>query len=129
MGMGSGKQENYLFYDGPFDALEKSIALSGKTKKAVAAAVYPGRNQDTAKSLLSRALSPENTDVHLSVENLLTTMRETRPDDIIYYLCDEFGFERPDKKTTDKIRQDTAAEIHEINKRLGILLRQFPEVE
>lgn len=118
--------QDYLFYDGPYDALEKSIAVSGKTKKTIASEVYPGRNLDTAKSLLSRALSPENTDVRLSIENLMTILHGTRGDDFIYFLCDEFNFERPAKKTTDKIKQDIKAEVIEINKRLAILIRQLP---
>lgn len=118
-----------LFYDGPYDAFEKSIAYSGKTKKSIAAVIYPGRQPDTAKSLLSRAMSSENTDVHLNVENVLTLMKETRPDDFLYFLCDTFGFERPKRKTSDRIRQDIAAEVREINHKLGALLRQLPESE
>jgi hypothetical protein len=122
-------QKEYLFYDGPQDSLEKSILLSGKTKKAVATVVYPDCQPETAKSRLSRALSTEHTDVNVSIGNLLTIMRETRPDDFIYYLCDEFGFERPAKKTSDRIRQDIASEVIEINRRLGVLIRQLPESE
>ena len=122
-------KNDFLFYDDPYDALDKSIAFSGKTKKAIAAAIYPGRQPDTAKSLLSRAMSSENTDVHLSIENLMALLRETRPEDFIYYLCDEFGFERPERKTTDRIRKDIAAEVREINHKLGTLLRHIPGIE
>ena len=123
------KHQDFLFYDGPYDALEKAIAVSGKPKKAIAEAAWPGRQPETAKSLLSRALSPENTDVNLNVDVLLVIMRETRPDDFINYLCDEFGFERPSRKTSDKIRQDIEAEVSEINKRLAILIRHLPPEE
>ncbi|MEN6375567.1 MAG: hypothetical protein ABFD75_12435 [Smithella sp.] len=119
----------YLFYDGPYDALEKSIAYSGKTKKSIASSLYPGRQSETAKSLLSRAMSPENTDVRLSIENMLVLMKETRPDDLLYFLCDYFGFERPKRKTTDRIKQDIAAEVREMNHKLAALLRQLPELE
>jgi hypothetical protein len=87
-----------LFYDSPYDAIEKAIIVSGKSKKEIACILYPGRQIETAKSLLSRALCPDNTDVRLSIESLLSLMQETRPHDIIYFLCDEFGFERPEKK-------------------------------
>jgi len=123
------KHQDFLFYDGPYDALEKSIAVSGKPKKAIAEAVWPGRQPETAKSLLSRALSPENTDVNLNIDILMVIMRETRPDDFINYLCDEFGFERPSRKTPDKVRQDIEAEVSEINKRLAILIRHLPPEE
>jgi hypothetical protein len=124
--MPTNHQENYLFYDGPYDALEKAIAFSGKPRKVIAEAVYPGRQTDTAKSLLSRAMSPDNTDVNLNIENLKIIMKETRADDFIYWMCDEFGFERPTKKTSDRIKQDIANEVHDINQRLKILLRQLP---
>lgn len=122
-------KQDFLFYDGPLDAVEKSIAVSGKPKKAIAEAVWPGRQPETAKSLLSRALAPDNTDVNLNVENLLVIMREARPDDFIYFLCDEFGFERPDKKTPDKIKQDIAEEVKQIRGQLAALLRQLPALE
>ena len=122
-------KQDFLFYDGPLDAIEKSIAVSGKPKKAIAESVWPGRQPETAKSLLSRALSPDNTDVNLSVENLLVIMREARPDDFIYFICDEFGFERPDKKTPDKIKQDIAEEVKQIRGQLAALLRQLPALE
>lgn len=122
-------QKEYLFYEGPYDALEKSIVITGKTKKAIAGTLYPGCQPETAKSRLSRALSTEHPDVNISVENLLTIMKETRPEDFIYYLCDEFGFHRPDRKTTDKIRQDIASEVRDINLRLAALLRQIPKLE
>jgi hypothetical protein len=122
-------KQDFLFYDGPLDAVEKSIAVSGKPKKAIAEAVWPGRQPETAKSLLSRALSPENTDVNLNVENLLTIMRETRPDDFIYFLCDDFGFERPAKKTSDKIKSDIVEEVKQIRGHLAALLRQLPTLE
>jgi len=125
----NNQKDNYLFYESPFDALEKSIAFSGKPKKAIAMSVYPGRQPDTAKSLLSRSMSSENTDVHLSVENVLVIMKETRPDDFINYLCDEFNFERPIKKTSEKIKKNIQAEIQEINSRLKILIRQLPALE
>jgi len=122
-------QSAYLFYESIYDALEKGIIFSGKTKKDIATILYPGCLLETAKSRLSRALSPEHTDVNISAENIQTIMKETRPDDVIYYLCDLFNFERPAKKTSDRIRQDIASEVIEINRRLGVLIRQLPESE
>lgn len=121
--------QEFMFYDDVYDAVEKSIAISGKTKKSIAAAVYPGRQPETAKSLLSRSLSPENTDVNLSVEALETIMMETRPDDAIYYLCDKYGFERPAKKTLDKIKQNIAHDVRQIKDQLAALLRQVSVME
>lgn len=122
-------KDDYLFYDNVYDALQKSIAASGKTLKEIACAVYPGRDLGTAKSLFSRALSPENTDVNLSTEKLIATMKETRPDDVIFYLCDEFGFERPLRKTKKDLRRDLEAQISDIKHNLTILVKRLPEIQ
>ena len=122
-------KDEFLFYDGIEDALEKSIIASGKTKKEIASVLYPDCQIETAKSRLSRALSPEHTDVHISIGHMTAIMKEARPDDIINYLCDEFNFERPNNKTAEKIKKNIQAEISEINSRLKILIRQLPALE
>ncbi|MFA5284518.1 MAG: hypothetical protein WC347_02865 [Smithellaceae bacterium] len=119
----------FLFYDSLEDALEKAIIASGKTKKEIASVLYPDCQIETAKSRLSRALSPEHADVNISIGHMKAIMNETRPDDIINFLCDEFGFERPIKKTSEKIKKNIQAEISEINSRLKILVRQLPALE
>ena len=122
-------KDDFLFYENIEDALEKSIIASGKTKKEIASVIYPDCQIETAKSRLSRALSPEHTDVNISIGHMKAIMKETRPEDVIYCLCDEFGFERPNKKTSDTIKKDIQAEFHEINSRLKILIRQLPALE
>lgn len=117
----------FNFYESAYDALEKSIAISGKPRKAIAEAVYPGRQLETAKSLLSRALSPENNDVHINLENLQVIIKETRPDDFLFWLCDEYGFNRPEKKTSEKLKKELAEEVKDINQRLNQLLKQIPK--
>lgn len=117
----------FNFYESAYDALEKSIAISGKTRKAIAEAVYPGRQIETAKSLLSRALSPENNDVHVNLENLQVIIKETRPDDFIFWMCDLYGFERPEKKTSDKLKKEMAADVKEIHDQLNQILRKMPK--
>lgn len=121
--------QDYLFYDGALDAIDKSIAVSGKPRKAIAEAVWPGRQPETAKSLLSRALSPENTDVNLNIENLLTIMRETRADDFIYFLCDEFGFDRPAHRSPEKLKNHIADQVKSIDQQLKALMRLIPTLE
>jgi hypothetical protein len=122
-------KDDFLFYESIEDALEKSIITSGKSKKEIASVLYPDCQIETAKSRLSRALSPEHDDVHVSIGHLKKIMKETRPDDVIYCLCDEFGFDRPNKKTSDTIKKDIQAGIHEINSRLKMIVRQLPSLE
>ncbi|HDK41278.1 MAG TPA: hypothetical protein ENH31_02875 [Nitrospirae bacterium] len=118
-----------LFYEDFYDALEQSLSASGKTKKEIAAILYPGRTIETAKSLLSRALTPENTDVNLSVEALLTIMKETSADDIIYFLCDEFGFERPARKDKSTFEREVKGQVRDIQERIGAVLQELKRME
>lgn len=118
-----------LFYEDALDAVEKAIASTGKTKKELASIIYPGRQIETAKSLFSRALSSENTDVNLSVEMLLTIMKETRPDDFIFYLCDEFGFDRPIRKDKESFKREVRTDLKELVNRVKILSRQVEALE
>ena len=118
-----------LFYEDIYEAIEKAIGVSGKTKKELAMILYPGRQIDTAKSLLSRALSPENTDVHLSIEMLITLLKETRPEDIIYYLCDEFGFERPHKKDTASFEREIKNKVRGLKEQLNGIARGLEQME
>ena len=123
------EDSGYLFYDGPYDALQKSIATSGKNQKEIASILWPGRDIGTAKSLLSRSLSPENTDVHLSPEKLLTIMKETRPEDFIFFLCDEFGFERPVKRVKKDVRREIESEVKNISATLTNLMKKLSLLE
>jgi len=118
-----------LFYEDPYDALNKSVASSGKTKKDIASIVYPGRKIETAMSLLTRAMTPENTDVNLNIEMLFTIMRETRPDDFLYFLCDEFGFERPARKEKEKFEREIKKQVKNLHDQVGSLMKQISQME
>lgn len=122
-----GLKMKFDFYESPYDALQKSIAISGKTLKMIASAVYPGRVIETAKSLLSRALSPENNDVHINLENLQVIVDETRPDDFLYWYCDKYGFERPEKKTSEKLKKELAADVKDIHDQLNQIIKKLPK--
>jgi hypothetical protein len=87
-----------IYYDDLFDAIDLQIMVSGLSKKELAAHIYPGRRIETAKSLFSRAINPENTDVHLSVEHLVAMMDEMGAEHIINFLCDRYFFQRPEKR-------------------------------
>jgi hypothetical protein len=118
-----------LFYEDAYDAIEKAIASSGKTKKDLASIIYPGRKIETAMSLLTRALTPENTDVNLNLEMILTILRETRPDDFLYFLCDEFGFDRPVKKNKETFEKEIKKQVKGLQEQLVSLVRQLGHME
>lgn len=125
----SNNSQKVLFYEDFYDAIEKTIASSGRTKKELATIIYPGRQIDTAKSLLSRALTPENTDVNLSIESLLTILKETSANDFICFLCDEFGFERPHKKDKTTFEREIKGQVSDIQDRLGAVLQEIKQME
>jgi len=107
-----------LYYDDIYEAIDLQIMVSGKSKKELAAVLYPGRQIETAKSLFSRAMSPEYTEVSLSIEKLMALLDQAGAEHIIYYLCDRYFFQRPQR------RSRTAAEIDE-NIQVENLIRQF----
>lgn len=125
----SDNGQEYLFFEDIYDALEKSIAASGKSKKDIAAKVYPGRKIETAMSLLSRAMTPENTDVNLNMEMLRVILYETSPDHFINCLCDEFGFERPVKKDKDTFEKSIKKQVKGLQDQLVSLARQLNQME
>jgi len=107
-----------LYYDDIYEAIDLQIMVSGKSKKELAAVLYPGRQIETAKSLFSRAMSPEYTEVSLSIEKLMALLDQAGAEHIIYYLCDRYFFQRPQR------RSRTAAEI-DYNIQVENLIRQF----
>jgi hypothetical protein len=115
-------------YDSPYEAIEKSIASSGKTKKELASILYPGSDLNTAKSLFSRALNPENRDVNLSVENILSIMQETRPEDFLFFLCDLFGFERPARRTKESFKCEIQSHLKAIQEEMRIIGHRIEKI-
>jgi len=110
-----------ISYDDVYEAIDLQILNSGLSKKELAAALFPGRSIETAKSLFSRALSPENTDVHLRVEHLIAMMDQTGAEHIINFLCDRYFFHRPS-------RRDPQAASMDRDEQVKCLLQQFEEI-
>ncbi len=115
-------------YEDAYQALDQSIAETGRSKKEIAAAIYPGRRIETALSLFSRAMTPENTDVHLNVEMIETIMERTRADDFLFYLCDKFGFERPARKKS-AIESDIRMGLQGMQKQMIEMMRKLEKLE
>lgn len=93
----NGNGQEKLFYDDPYEVLYVSISTSGKTLKEVASKIYPGCTPETAKSKLSRALSPDNHDVQPNIEMILTILDETTPEIFLNYLNDRYKYKRAEK--------------------------------
>lgn len=104
-----------MFYEDIDDAIAKAVNTNpkGLNIKQIAMDLWPARNPDTARAAFSRAITPENNDVHLAPEEVVKTMEITEaPEHVIFYLCDRFGFERPKKKDTKTFEKAIKDEMH-----------------
>jgi hypothetical protein len=130
--MNNGNGQQPLFYEDIMDALNKMININpkGLTIKQIAMELWPSRNPDTARSVLSRAMNPEHHDHNLSPEELLQTMKITdAPEHIINFLCDEFGFERPPKKERGHFERTVKEGVKSIQEQLKQLTREIARME
>ena len=121
--MSNGRQ-----FDDAYDALNQSIAETGRTRKEIAARLYPGRKIETAMSLFTRKMTPENTDVHLTEEDVEAIMEATRPDDYIFHLCDKFGFERPVRKKA-ALEADIRLTLQTMTRQMTEVMKKMQELE
>lgn len=120
-----------LFYEGIMDALNKMVNGNpkGLSLKQIAMTLWPSRNSDTARSVFSRTLN-EETDVHLNPEEVVRTMHiADAPEHIIYFLCDEFGFERPLRKDKESFKRDVKSELKGVMNQLRIITKKIESLE
>lgn len=122
----SGQQP--LFYEDGYDALTKGIAISGKSRKAIAMAIWPGKGEGQAQSMLTRALSPEG-DVKLNIENLEVILNEIDAAHFVYYLCDRYGFDRPPRKDRKAFEKSINEKMEGLAKQFSILLKEVKTLE
>jgi hypothetical protein len=106
-----------LFYEDIYDALVKAVNSDsrGLSMKQISCELWPARNPDTARGVLSRALNPENNDVRLAPEEIVRIMDICGPEHVLFFLCDRFSYERP-------VRKEKAAFEREIKKGLKDLV-------
>jgi hypothetical protein len=115
-------------YEDAYDALNQAIAETGRSRKEIASKIYPGRKIETAHSLFSRAMSPENTDVHMTQEMIETIIENSRADDYIFYLCDKYGFERPGRKPA-ALEAEIRLSLQGMQKQMGELMKKMEKIE
>lgn len=120
-----------LFYEGPIEALNRTVKANhkGLSIKQIAGYLWPARNPDTARSVLSRCLN-EETDVHLDFEEIVKVMEVTEtPEHIIFCLCDTFGFERPAKKNREDFKREIKTQIEDVSNILRALTDKVARME
>jgi len=118
-----------LFYEDEYDALNKGMAATGKTRKDISTSLYPGKKLEDALSLFSRIMSPQSTDMNLKVEQLWKILDETRADDFLYYLCDRYSFNRPTKKSKATFQDEVKEQVGKLQNQMAILLKQITQLE
>ena len=97
-----------------YDAINTDLAVSRTPRKEMAIILWPGRRPETAMGLFSRAMTPDNTDVHLSIEHLIAIIKHTGGQHTLYYLCDFAKFERPIKKSNETMREEVRREMQDL---------------
>ncbi len=117
-----------LFYEDAYDALIKAIAVSGKSRKSISMSVWPGKKEEQAQSMLTRALSPEG-DVKLNLDNIEAILNEIDPVHYIYYLCDRHGFERPSRKDKKAFEKSINEKVEGLAKQMNVLLKEVKTLE
>lgn len=120
-----------LFYEDIYDAMSKAANGNprGLTLKQIACELWPSRNPDTARSVLSRALNPENVDAHLSPEDMVRFMEICGAEHLMFFYCDRFGYERPAKKDKAAFEQEIKSELKNLVDGVAMLGRKMKELD
>jgi len=121
-------EQQPLFYEDAYDALVKAISISGKSRKQIAMAIWPGKKEDQAQSMLTRSLSSEG-DVKLNMDNIEAILNEIDAVHYIYYLCDRHGFERPSRKDRKAFEKSINEKVEGLAKQLTVLLKEVKTLE
>ena len=111
--MSEHKGEPTVFED-IYDAINWDLARSRVSRKEISCMLYPGRRPETAMALFSRAMNPYNQDVHLSVDHLIAVMHHTGGQHTLHYLCDETGYEIPEKKDREALAEERKKQVDEL---------------
>jgi hypothetical protein len=117
-----------LFYEDVYDALNRTVTANpkGLSMKQIAADTWPARNPDTARSVLSRAINPESHDHNLAPDEMVRIMRVTEvPEHVIFFLCDEFGFDRPARKDKTTFERAVKSQLKNIQDQVSVLMREM----
>ena len=121
-----------LFYEDIMDAINRMVNANpnGLSMKQIAMDLWPACNPDTARSLLSRAITPESHDHNLNPEELNKVMEISgAPEHVIFYFCDKFGFERPRVKAPDSFEKDIKADLKTMTQMMKALVQKVDVME
>jgi len=122
------KVQGKLFYEDIYDALQKMVHGNAYDlrMKEIASSLFPSKKPETARNTLSRALAEEYPDVNLNPGEMVKLMELSgRPEDVIYYLCDRFNFERPPRKIRDSLKHEVMERFGDIQALMSDLSRKM----
>lgn len=121
-----------LIYEDINDAISRMVNGNpmGISLKQIAMELWPSRNPNTARSALSRAMSSDYKDMRLSPQELDKLMEITgRPEDIIFFLCDKYSYERPAKKDKVSFEREIRSELKSLIDTLRHVKRKVEQLE
>ena len=123
----NGVQES-LLCEGIMDAVSKMVYGNpkGLNLKQFGMSLWPAKNEDSARSEFSRAISEQYSNVNLTLEELEKVMDISgNPEVIVNYLCDRFGFDRPHKKNVATFEQGIEAKVGSLQTQLKDVMREI----
>lgn len=101
-----------LFYDDDFEALNMMISNSERTPKELAVFLFPHIKLDSAYARLKACLNPER-DERLTFGQIVVAMRFCSRFDPLYFACDETCHGRPEIKAPEDEEAKLALVISE----------------
>jgi len=131
-GRNGSKGQQHLYYDDIYDAINKMVHGNpeGLSIKQIAMTLWPARADDTARNVLSRALNPNENDVNLKPEELDKAMDICKaPEHIIFYFCDKYGFERPQKKDPASFKREVKTQLKNVQDELRHIARKLENIQ
>ncbi len=115
-----------LFYEDEHHALRATIE-NGKGYKASAAHLWPDMKPETRYAKLKHAVADQHGE-HLRFSQVVELMKFNDRNDVLAYVCDETGYERPTKRKVEDERDELMrAWLHglEVQKQIAARLERL----
>lgn len=113
-----------LFYEDEYEALNLMISHSAKTKKELAAFLFPDRKPESAYARLSACLDP-NKDERLTFGQIIAAMRFCGTYEPLLYACDETFHDRPNRHDPDSQEVKIVEVIGNATSTLNLAMQQL----
>jgi hypothetical protein len=108
-----------LFYDDEFAAI-RDVIEAGKGYKATAMHLWPAMKAESAYARL-KVCCNEHGDQHLRFGEIVRAMQFNDRFDVLFYLCDETGHDRPQRRAVADVQAELMREFNRSVERLAAI--------